>query len=330
MTPTRYLTGIKPTGHLHIGNYFGAIKPAISNAQQHDSFLFIADYHALTTCKDATALAEQTRCIAAAWLALGLNPDTTCFYKQSDIPEIFELAWILSCFCPKGLLNRAHAYKALSSTNSEQQKEPDWNINTGIFTYPVLMAADILLFKATHVPVGIDQKQHIEIARDMAVAFNKKHPETFVLPTPVITEETDCIPGIDGQKMSKNYNNTLPLFASERDLRKACMKIVTDSTSVTDPKNPDTCSVFGITKYFLSVPAQQQLRERYLAGGTGYGVFKQELYDTLLRTFKTARATYNNYMENPTMITDILAKGHHKARTIAQQNLASIRTACGL
>ena len=326
----RLLTGVKPTGLPHIGNYFGAIKPAIDQANTYESFLFIADYHALTTFKSAQELTDNTLSIAAAWLALGLDSNKTVFYQQSTITAIFECAWILSCFCPKGLLNRAHAYKAATEANINQKRDIDHNINAGIFNYPILMAADILLFQADKVPVGADQKQHVEIARDIAAAINKQCNHIFNLPQPVISKTTQIIVGIDGQKMSKNYNNTIPIFLPEKQLRKRCMQIVTDSTGVDEPKDPTTCNVFNIFKHFLNPDQTQQLIQRYHAGGVGYGTIKQELYETLLEYFKPARDRYQILIDNPDQIRQQLIQGQKKAQHVATTTLTTLKKALGI
>ncbi len=324
------ITGVKPTGLPHIGNYLGAIKPSLELTKTHNSFLFIADYHALTTYSDSKTLKENTIEIAAAWLALGVNPEKTIFYKQSDIPEILELMWILSCFTPKGLLNRAHAYKALLDSNLSAEKDPDHNINTGIFTYPVLMAADILLFNAHYVPVGADQKQHVEIARDIADNINKLSKNTLISPTPLISKTNHIIPGIDGKKMSKNYNNTIPIFLPEKKLRKRCMQIITDSTPVESPKNHETCNVFNIIKHFLSHEEQQTLIIKYNQGGLGYGQVKDELFSTLLSYFKEARESYFSLIKTPDKIDAILKEGQKKAKEHAVQNLYTLKEKLGL
>jgi tryptophanyl-tRNA synthetase len=321
----RILTGIKPTGLPHIGNYFGAIKPALAYPKETQRYIFIADYHALTTIQNNNDIRQHSYEVAAAWLALGLDPNQTIFYKQSDIPEIFELMWILSCVTPKGLLNRAHAYKAATNTNKLANKDLDHNINAGIFNYPVLMAADILLFQATHIPVGSDQKQHIEIARDIAESLNHVCGTSLAIPEPIVTKTESAVPGIDGQKMSKSYNNTLPIFSAEKALRKRCMQIVTDSTPQEAPKNPDTCNIFSLHSLFLSDEEQTALRARYQAGNIGYGTLKQELYETILSTFKNARNQYDTLIENTHEIDNILKKGAEQARHNAINSLKAIK-----
>ncbi len=324
------LTGVKPTGLPHIGNYFGAIKPALELANNYNSYLFIADCHALTTFKNATELKDNCLNIAAAWLALGVDPEKTVFYRQSDIGEIFELNWILSCFSAKGLLNRAHAYKSLLDTNQKNNKDPDFNINAGIFNYPILMAADILLFNADIVPVGADQKQHVEIARDVAESINSTCSTTFTLPEPLISKTTHIVPGIDGQKMSKNYNNTIPIFLPEKHLRKRCMQIVTDSTPVEDSKDPATCNVFKLMTYFKSESELDSLDKRYRAGGLGYGAVKQELFEAIFTYFKAAREQYDYYIANSSEVDLILEKGKQKAKRVAIKSLANIKASIGL
>ena len=326
----RVLTGVKPTGLPHIGNYFGAIRPALDLAKSTESFLFIADYHALTTFSSAQELNQNTLHIAAAWLALGLDPANTVFYKQSDISEIFELNWILSCFASKGLLNRAHAYKALVDNNKSLKKDTDHNINSGIFNYPILMAADILIFNADLVPVGSDQKQHVEIARDIAETLNKASKANLTLPTPLISDSTKVVPGIDGRKMSKNYNNIIPIFLAEKQLRKRCMQIVTDSTPVEAPKDPDKCNVYSLLTLFLAESELNSLRSRYTSGGLGYGEIKQYLYEEILNYFSNAREQYSQLINNPDKLNAILSEGSHKAAEVASLTLKNVKQSLGL
>ena len=262
------LTGIKPTGQPHIGNYLGMIKPALELAKDFQALYFIADYHALTTVRDKKQLAHLTYQATATWLALGLNPDEVIFYRQSDIPEVFELSWVLSCFTTKGLLNRAHAYKAIVDDNIAEGREEDKNINAGLFTYPVLMAADILLFGTHIVPVGLDQQQHLEITRDIALTFNKNYGNVLTIPEAVIRKEVMTIPGIDGRKMSKSYNNVIPIFAPSNQVRKPVMRIVTDSKRPEDPKDPDNCNIFAIYRHLAEADAVETKRKLYLEGGT--------------------------------------------------------------
>jgi tryptophanyl-tRNA synthetase len=323
------LTGIKPTGTPHIGNYFGAILPALELAKNYTAFYFIADYHALTTIKDGAMLKSLSYEVAATWLALGLDYKKVTFFRQSDVPEVFELQWILSCFTPKGLLNRAHAYKASVDQNIAAQKDADDSINAGLFNYPVLMASDILMFGTNLVPVGLDQKQHIEITRDIAENFNNTYGDLLTVPEGLIQEDLMTIPGIDGRKMSKNYNNTLPLFLPAKKLRKRVMQIQTDSKTVEESKNPDECNVFAIYKRFGSAEQIEDLRKRYLAGGLGYGTAKEELYELLEARFGDKRQKYNHYIENPATLEEILFEGARKARSIARKRLDTIRAAIG-
>ena len=324
------LTGIKPTGQPHIGNYLGMIKPALELAKDFQALYFIADYHALTTVKDKKQLVHLTHQATATWLALGLNPDEVIFYRQSDVPEVFELAWVLACFTTKGLLNRAHAYKAIVDDNIAAGREEDKNINAGLFTYPVLMAADILLFGTHIVPVGLDQQQHLEITRDVALTFNKNYGDVLTIPEAVIREEVMTIPGIDGRKMSKSYNNVIPIFAPSNQVRKPVRRIVTDSKRPEDPKDPDECSIFAIYRHLADVDAVAEKRQLYLEGGLAYGAMKQELFELLEATFSEQRDRYNALMDSPDELDKILEKGAEKARDIAIPILAKVRKAVGV
>ena len=324
------LTGIKPTGQPHIGNYLGMIKPALELAETYQALYFIADYHALTTVKDKKELIYLTHQATATWLALGLNPDEVIFYRQSDIPEVFELAWALGCFTTKGLLNRAHAYKAIVDDNIAAGREEDKNINVGLFTYPVLMAADILLFGTHVVPVGFDQQQHLEITRDVALTFNRNYGDILTIPEAVIRKEVMTIPGIDGRKMSKSYNNVIPIFASPNQVRKPVMHIVTDSRRPEDPKDPDECNIFAIYRHFANAAAIAAKRQLYLAGGLAYGEMKKELFALLEATFSVQRDRYNDLMNNTDELDKILEEGSEKARDIAVPILAKVRKAVGV
>ncbi len=324
------LTGIKPTGQPHIGNYLGMIKPALELARDFQALYFIADYHALTTVKDRRELQDLTYQATATWLALGLNPDEVIFYRQSDIPEVFELAWVLSCFTAKGLLNRAHAYKALVDDNVAAGREADKRINTGLFTYPVLMAADILLFGAHVVPVGLDQQQHLEVTRDVALAFNKNYRNVLTIPEAVIRKEVMTIPGLDGRKMSKSYNNVIPLFAPPNEIRKQVRRIVTDSKRPEDPKDPEACNVFAIYQHFADADAVEAKRQLYIEGGLGYGDMKNELFALLETTFSAQRETYNALMEKRGELDQVLLQGAEKARDIAVPILRKVRKAVGI
>ncbi len=324
------LTGIKPTGQPHIGNYLGMIKPALELAQDYQALYFIADYHALTTVKDKKELQELTYQATATWLALGLNPDDVVFYRQSDITEVFELAWVLSCFTAKGLLNRAHAYKTIVDDNVAAGREEDKGINTGLFTYPVLMAADILLYGTHVVPVGLDQKQHMEITRDVAIMFNSNYREVLVVPEAVIRKEVMTITGLDGRKMSKSYNNVIPIFAPSNQIRKQVMRIVTDSKRPEEPKDPDECNVFAIYRHFADDSAVETKRQLYLDGGLAYGDIKKELYELLETSFTKQREQYDILMKNRNELDKVLENGAEKARDIAVPIMAKVRKAVGV
>lgn len=325
------LTGIKPSGTPHIGNYFGAIKPAIELAEQYEARYFIADYHALNTIKDPALLKELTHKLAATWLACGLDPESMLFYRQSDVPETFELTTILMAFTSKGLMNRAHAYKARVQENTDEGKDTDAGINMGLYTYPVLMAADILLFNTNVVPVGKDQKQHVEIAADIAQSLNHTYgKELLTIPEPVISESTQVIVGLDGRKMSKSYDNVIPLFLPPKKFRKIIMKIVTNSQDVDEPKDPDTSHIFSLYKLFANEQEQAAARERYLAGGMGWGHAKQELFEIMEARFAPLREEYDRLMEDPAHIDAILKEGADKARVIAAETVKRLRDAIGI
>lgn len=324
------LTGIKPSGTPHIGNYLGMIRPALELAQEYQALYFIADYHALTTVKDGQDLRDLTYEVAATWLALGLDPEDVIFFRQSDIPELFELTWILSCFTAKGLLNRAHAYKAAVDENLAQERDPDQGVNAGLYTYPVLMAADILLYGSHVVPVGQDQKQHLEMTRDIAMAFNHNYgQDVFVIPEAVIREEVMTIPGIDGRKMSKSYGNELPIFAPKKQLRQRVMSIVTDSRPIEEPKDPDTDNVYAIFRYFLNGEEEEALRVRYGQGGFGYGEIKQQLFENLEEAFGPRRLVYEELLADRPKLDRILMAGAEKARAFAKPMMTRVREAVG-
>ena len=324
------LSGIKPTGTLHIGNYLGMIKPAFDLIESYQTLYFVADYHALTTVRDKNILNEYVYDVAATLLALGLDPQKVIFFRQSDIPEIFEFTWILNCFTAKGLLNRAHAYKAAVDENIDAGKQPDADINAGLFNYPVLMAADILLYGSHFVPVGQDQRQHVEIARDIAVALNNAFGEVLTVPEPLIQERVMTIPGIDGRKMSKNYNNTIPIFVEEKALRKQVMRIVTDSKRPEDPKNPEECNVFNIFKYFALPEAIESRRSAYLSGGLAYSEIKRELYELLNEFFGGRRETYHQLLDDKNNLDRVLDEGAQKARAIGGPVLERVRRSIGI
>ncbi|WP_442600220.1 tryptophan--tRNA ligase [Neobacillus sp. D3-1R] len=325
------LTGIKPTGKIHLGNYIGAIKPALQLATNPDyqPVYFVADYHGLTKTQNANELRELSMGVAASWLALGLDPEKVIFYRQSDIPEIFELSWILACFSPKGLMNRAHAYKALVDQNKLADKEPDDGVNMGIFTYPILMAADILMFQSNLVPVGKDQIQHVEIARDIAEHFNKNYGETFTLPEFIVEEETAVLPGLDGRKMSKSYNNTIPLFENEDSLYKLIKKIKTDSTPPNEPKDPNDSIIFSLYNEFATPDQVQRMREEY-ANGIGWGDAKKELFSVMNAFLEGPREKYNELMAAPNQLNEILMAGAEKARKKSVPFMKEIRKKIGL
>ena len=324
------LSGIKPTGSLHIGNYQGMIKPAFDLIEKYQTLYFVADYHALTTLKERGTLNQNVYDVAATLLALGLDPHKVIFFRQSDIPQIFEFTWILNCFTAKGLLNRAHAYKAAVDANLSAGKQSDADINAGLFNYPVLMAADILLYGSHFVPVGQDQRQHVEIARDIAATINSGYGNVLTLPEALIQEAVMTIPGIDGRKMSKNYHNTIPIFADDKSLRKQVMRIVTDSKHPQDPKNPDECNVFNIYKYFASEEAVASRRQAYLNGGLSYSEIKQELYELLQAFFGERRDTYRQLLDDKNHLDQILDQGAAKAQAVAQPVLERVRQAIGI
>ena len=324
------LTGIKPTGNPHIGNYFGMYKPAIALTEKYLGLYFVADFHALTTTPDRKDLQHLIYEVAAGWLALGLDPENSVFFRQSDVPEIPECAWMLSCLTSKGLMNRAHAYKASVDKNLEAERDPDDGINMGLFNYPVLMAADILLYGSDVVPVGPDQKQHIEITRDIAENFNRTYGKTLKLPDGLYTKDLVDVPGIDGRKMSKSYGNTIPIFADEKTMRKQVMRIVTDSRTPEEPKNPDGDNLFQIFRLFATPDRTEEVRQQYLAGGLGYGTLKQELSETILAYFGDARQKFSSYMQDTAALDAILARGAVKARDIAIPVLKRMRKAVGI
>jgi tryptophanyl-tRNA synthetase len=324
------LTGIKPTGTPHIGNYLGMIKPALELVDYYQALYFIADYHALTTVKDRKALNFLIYDIAAAWLALGLDPRKVFFFRQSEVPEIFEFTWILSCFTSKGLLNRAHAYKAAVEVNTKAGKPSDAEINAGLFNYPVLMAADILLYGSHIVPVGLDQKQHVEIAQDIAGAVNRTCGRVLTIPQPLIRETVMIIPGLDGRKMSKHYHNTIPIFADNKTMYKRVMGIVTDSKCPEEPKDPDTCNVFAMYKNFAPTESIEVRRKQYKSGGLAYRDIKQELFELLKTTFAQKREVYLNFKNDRGEIDHIFHQGSEKARAIAAPILDRTKDKIGL
>ncbi len=319
----KILTGVQSTGTPHLGNLLGAIIPAVemANLKENESFLFIADLHSATQIKDAKLLHENTYSVAAAWLACGLDLNHVTFYRQSDVPQTTELTWYLSCFFPYQRLTLAHSFKDKASHLAD--------VNAGLFSYPMLMAADILLYDAEFVPVGKDQLQHLEITRDVASRFNHQMGETFVLPEAKIEEEIMIIPGTDGEKMSKSRNNFINIFQEDKPLRKQVMAIETDSTPLEEPKNPDTCNVFAIYK-LLATPAQiSEMRTNYEGGNYGYGHAKQALYELILTRFEKERKTYDYYINNIDEIDQLLQIGAAKASKIAQNTLSRVREKLG-
>ena len=325
------LTGIQSTGYLHIGNYFGAIKPALDLAKEYDARYFIADYHSLNSVKDPVELNAYIRAVAAGWLAAGLDPEKVIFYRQSSIPEVFELTIMLMAFTSKGLMNRAHAYKAAVQDNNERGDDPDAGINMGLYTYPALMAADIILFDSDVVPVGQDQRQHIEIAQDIAEAVNAHYKKPVLkVPQAAIQESVAVVPGLDGRKMSKSYNNTIPLFAPEKELHKTIMRIVTNSQAVEEPKDPDASQIYQLYKLFTSKEEQASLAARYRAGGMGWGDAKEELFRAANRVLTPMRQLYEELMADPKRLDTILAEGAKKARVIAAETIKRFRKVAGI
>ena len=319
----RILTGIQSTGTPHLGNLLGAILPAIDMAKNRneEAFLFIADMHSLTQIKDANQLKANTQATAAAWLACGLDSEKACFYRQSDVPEVTELAWYLNCCFPYSRLSLAHSFKDKADRLED--------VNAGLFTYPMLMAADILLYDANWVPVGKDQLQHLEMARDVASRFHAAYGDTFVLPEAKLQTETQYVLGTDGSKMSKSKDNTINIFLPEKKLRKQVMSIATDSTPLEAPKNPDTCTVFSLYSLIATEAEIATMRSNYEAGGFGYGHAKQALYEAILERFATARTQFDSLMEEPEVLEAQLQKGAEKARKVAQEVLQRVRTNVG-
>jgi tryptophanyl-tRNA synthetase len=325
------LTGIKPTGNLHIGNYFGAIKPALELSNEYDARYFIADYHALNTMKDPKELSALIREVAAGWLACGLDPEKVVFYRQSSVPEVFELTTMLMAFTAKGLMNRAHAYKAAVQENSEKGGDPDAGVNMGLFTYPVLMAADIILFDSDVVPVGKDQVQHIEMAQDIAQSVNHNYKQdVLTIPQALVSENVAVVPGLDGRKMSKSYGNAIPLFIPEPQLRKLIMRIVTNSQAVEEPKDPETSQIFLLYRLFAGPEEQAALASRYRSGGMGWGEAKQELFRVVNRELAPVRERFNAIIADSAALDRTLAAGAEKARPIAAATLRRFRKAAGI
>jgi tryptophanyl-tRNA synthetase len=320
---SRILTGVQSTNIPHLGNILGAIVPAIELSKQagNESLFFIADLHSLTTIKDAAFIKESTDAVAATWLAFGFDTEKNIFYRQSDVAEVCELTWYLNCFTPFPMLANAHSFKDKSERLSD--------VNAGLFTYPVLMAADIILYDAHYVPVGKDQLQHLEMTRDIAEKFNHLYGDVFVIPEGKVNEATMLIPGIDGKKMSKSLNNFINIFLPEKELKKIIMSIVTDATPLEAPKNPETCNVFALYQLIASETQVSEMRENYLKGGYGYGHAKTALYELLLEKFATERETYTYYMNNRQELDAKLQHGADKARIIAKETLKRVRSKLG-
>ena len=318
----RVLTGIQPSGALHIGNYFGAIKQMVDLQENSDLFIFIPNYHALTSLKNAPALKQNTLDAAINFMALGIDPSKSTLWVQSDVKEVLELYWILSGYTPMGLLERAHSYKDKVAKGIAA--------NHSLFSYPVLMAADILLYDADVIPVGKDQIQHVEIARDIAIKFNNDFGEIFTVPTFKVEEEVATVPGIDGAKMSKSYGNTIDIFCGEKELKKTIARVVTDSTPLEEPKDYTTCNVFALAKLFLKNDEVEALKERYAKGGEGYGHFKAYLNELVWNYFASAREKRAYFLDHPNEVIEILEAGAQKARTIASAKMKIVRDLVGI
>lgn len=320
---SRILTGVQSTNIPHLGNILGAIMPAIELSKQtnNESLFFIADLHSLTSIKDAELLRNSSDAVAATWLAFGFDTDKNIFYRQSDVPEVCELAWYLNCFTPFPMLANAHSFKDKSERLAD--------VNAGLFTYPVLMAADILLYDANFIPVGKDQLQHLEMTRDIAEKFNHKYGDVFVIPQAKIDENVMLVPGIDGQKMSKSLHNFINIFLPEKELKKIILSIITDATPLEAPKNPETCNVFALYKLIATEQQTAEMRANYLRGGYGYGHAKNALLELIVTKFATQRTTYDYYMNNRNELDAKLQTGANKARVIAQATLKKVRGKLG-
>ena len=331
MSKHTVLTGITTTGTPHLGNYVGAIKPAIQASHGDDvqSCYFLADYHALIKCRDPGVVNQSTLEIAATWLALGLDTEKSIFYRQSDIPEISELTWLLTCITAKGLMNRAHAYKAAVQENIENGEDEDYAMTMGLFSYPILMAADILMFNANDVPVGRDQVQHLEMTRDIAQRFNHLFGEHFVLPEAVVDDKVAVLPGQDGRKMSKSYNNTIPLWLPEKKLRKSIMKIVTNSLEPGEPKQTDGSALFAIYSAFATVRQRDEMKQAF-ADGIGWGDAKQQCFELINSELASARDSYEALIADPARIEARLQEGAERARAIATPFMQRLRHAVGI
>ena len=331
MSQKRVLTGITTSGTPHFGNYVGAIRPAVeaSLSGELESFFFLADYHALIKAQDPNLVHRSTLEIAAAWLALGLDPDKVTFYRQSDIPEIPELTWLLTCMTAKGLMNRAHAYKGAVQANVEAGEDEDTAINMGLFSYPILMAADILMFNAHKIPVGRDQIQHVEMARDIAQRFNHHYGEHFVLPSAQVDDDVAILQGLDGRKMSKSYGNTIPLFLPEKKLKKHINKIKTNLLEPGEPKDPDSSALFQIWQAFATESQTAEMRREF-ASGIAWGEAKRRLFELVNEQLREPREKYMQLLENPAQVEDVLLEGAVKARKQSSELIKKVRSAVGI
>ena len=318
----RILSGIQPSGALHIGNYFGMMRPAVALQAEGEALYFVADYHALTSLREPEMLRANSRRVALDFLACGLDPERAILFRHSDVPQVTELAWILSTVAPMGLLERAHSYKDKLARGI--------SANVGLFSYPILMAADILIYDSDVVPVGKDQKQHIEITRDLAVKMNETYGQIFKLPEPRIQPQTETVPGLDGQKMSKSYGNNIDIFGDEKEMRKRVMSIVTDSVAVDAPKDPETSTIFKLYSLVASEDEIADMRQRFLKGGTGYGDFKKQLFDKLWEYFEPMRTRREEISRDKSYIDDVLAAGAQRANEIADQVMDRVRKGVGL
>ena len=323
----RILTGITTTGLPHIGNYIGAITPALEFAKDsNDSYFFLADYHSIIKNNKPSEISSSVENIALAWLSCGLDTNSTYFYRQSDVPEILELSWILNCITAKGLMNRSHAYKAATALNND---DIDKGITMGLFSYPILMAADILMFDSTHVPVGPDQIQHLEMTRDIAARFNHLYKPIFTLPEPIIHNEKKVVPGLDGRKMSKSYGNVIPLLESEKKLRKSIMKIVTNSLEPGEPKDFNDCTLFELYQHFANEKDVLTFKQSY-KDGISWGEAKEILFNAINQELKPVREKHSEYIEDKGLINDLLNDGAKKARVIAKEKISKIREVIGI
>lgn len=326
----RVLTGIQPSGTPHLGNYLGMIRPALALADRFECLYLIADAHALTTVRDPHRLRSLSMEVTAVWLALGLDPSRSVLYRQSDLPEVFELSWILSCCTPKGMLNRGHAYKSAVETNRIAGRADDFHVNAGTYNYPVLMAADIFLLDADLVLVGEDNRQHVEIARDLALRANNLYGTRLKPPEGLIDEGVASIIGLDGREMSKSYDNVIPIFAEPSEMRRLVMRIVTDSRAPEEPKDPEKCNVFSLYRHFASSGDIEVMRQRYLSGGVGYAEVKETLLTLLVSTFEQPRQRFLEFLADPEFLERVLAEGAQRVVEEARDRVEQVRTAVGI